>query len=208
MNRAFNGVVAAVLIGSFGLAACGNDATVATKAASKADPKVVKEYVDAMKEGSNEDFPVSDADLECWMGGVVGGIGEDRLKEVGMTPESVNGSGDDNILEKLTKKERTVFAASFRECIDLKEVFMASLDQQAAESGEEVPEKVRECFSDALSGDEIEEAFAEAIISGDEDSMSEDSIMAPLAKCFTESMDLGSMDSGSETTSEPPTTEG
>ena len=140
------------------------------------------------------------------MGDMVDGIGVDKMKEAGFTPESIaaDGEGDKVDLKKLSEGDRKVVAESFTNCIDLEAVFMESL----ASSGEDIPKEMKECF-EGIDWEVIEEKFSEMILTGDE--MDEnDSAMAPLLGCMLGSMgdmDMDDMDTGADSNS-PSTTIG
>ena len=189
--------VAALLLG-----ACGNDTGKSGAGGSGGGDRSAKDqaYVDDMtaafaKENvDDESFPQDQ--IECWMGDMTDGVGVDKLKEAGLTPESVSDDASEADLQKLSKDDRKVVAESFTDCVDLEEVFTASME---AESGdEELPKEMKECFAD-IDWNAMEKEFSEMILTGDEPDEN-NAAMAPLLGCMMAGLgDLGA-DSGDTST--------
>ena len=199
--------VAALILG-----ACGNDGSNSGEGGSGGGDRSAEDqaYVDEMtaaftkENADDESFPTDQ--FECWMGDMADGVGVDKLKEAGLTPESVDNDSSEADLQKLSEDDRKVVAESFTDCVDLEEVFTASMEAES--SGEEIPKEMKECFA-AIDWEVIEAKFSEMILTGDE--MDEnDSAMAPLLGCMLGSMgdmDMDDMDTGADSGS-PSTTIG
>ncbi len=204
--------LAVIGVAALFLGACGNDTSNSGEGGSGGsdlgsdEQAYVDEMTAAIQKSSGEDEAIPQDQAECWMGDMVDGIGVDKMKEAGFTPESIaaDGEGDKVDLKKLSEGDRKVVAESFTNCIDLEAVFMESL----ASSGEDIPKEMKECF-EGIDWEVIEEKFSEMILTGDE--MDEnDSAMAPLLGCMLGSMgdmDMDDMDTGADSNS-PSTTIG
>jgi hypothetical protein len=152
------------------------------------DQAFVDDVVKAIGSDSGETFPADQ--VECWVGDMVDGIGVERLNEAGFTVKSAAGDSEaDADISKLSAADRALVGESFVKCVDLEAVFTESL---AAGSGsEELPEGVTACLA-GLDWDKIETGFAEAIVSGKEDDISEDDpLMAPLVGCMMQGLTPG-----------------
>lgn len=183
-------VVLALLL-TVALAGCGNGVTntnadegggTETDASESSGERdgATQDYVDgmvaAMSDSDSEEFPTED--MECWMGRMADDIGVDRLEEVGFTPENIESDTDPDLVA-LDEQERTVVGESFKDCVDLEEVMLASM----AASGDEIPPAVEECFG-SIDWDTIEVAMADAIVSGNEDADMATGALAPLMGCM------------------------
>lgn len=180
--------VAALLLG-----ACGNDTSNSGEGGStKGDlDNEEQEYVDAMTasllDSSGEEDAIPEDQAECWAAGMVDGVGVDKLKEAGITPEVMAGDSDDDVdFEDLSEADRKVVAESFTECIDLEDVFLQSLTTD----GDEPSKETKECLA-AIDWTVIEKEFVDMIISG-EDMDENSAAMAPLLGCMLSEM--GDMD--------------
>ena len=169
----------------FGATACGGDDTADGAADSAADAGeeaaattvaadegASGSLVDALAaemwaEAEDGDSPITSEDeAQCWASGVVDGIGEDRLTELGLTP--------DNIVQvdqlALTDDEVGIVVDSLFSCADVKTAFV---DQFAADFGQEGAE----CVAEAMDEDLVKEALS-ASIAGDDSQPSEEFIAA------------------------------
>ena len=186
--------LAVIGVAALFLGACGNDTSNSGEGGSgKGDLKgdeqaYVDELTAAIQKSSGEDEAIPKDQAECWMGDMVDGIGVDKMKKAGFTPEAIAGDGeaDEVKLEELSEGDREVVAESFTDCINLEQVFMDSL----ASSGEEIPQDMKDCF-EGIDWEVLEAKFSEMILTGDE--MDEnDSAMAPLVGCMLSG--LGDLD--------------
>ncbi|MEZ5382203.1 MAG: hypothetical protein R2754_10485 [Microthrixaceae bacterium] len=154
-------------------------------------------YVDelsaAVAETADSDAPFPQDQMDCWVGDMVDGIGVDKMKEAGFTAESLADESSEADLGALSDDERKVVADSFTKCVDLEEVFLASMEA----SGEEIPQSVKDCFAE-IDWDNIEAVMGEAILANDEELSNGDEAMAPLMSCMLGS--LGDLDTSAGTT--------
>ncbi len=150
------------------------------------DQAYVDELTGAIQSSSGQDDSIPKDQAQCWVDDMVDGIGVDKMKQAGFTPEAMSGNGDQVDFKKLSEGDRKVVADSFTECVDLKQVFMESLDS----SGQDLTPEMKECF-EGIDWKVIEQSFAEMILSGD-DLDENDPAMAPLLGCMM--MGLGDMD--------------
>lgn len=112
---------------------------------------------DIMVDVDAGDGPVANREeAECWANGVVDGIGEDRLNELGLTADNVV---DPDQLD-LTAEEVDVVVDSLFDCADVQQAFA---DQFAAQFGEEGAN----CVAEALDEELVREALS-ASIAGDD----------------------------------------
>ena len=95
-------------------------------------------------------------EAECWASGIVDGVGEDRLNELGVTPESVGELED----LALTDEEVSTVVDSLFDCADVKQAFA---DQFAADFGAEAAS----CIAEGLDEDLVKQALS-ASIAGDD----------------------------------------
>lgn len=122
--------------------ACGGDDDDGGAVAA-ADSPLVAALADEIAEGANSDAPVANREeAECWAGRIVGGIGEDRLTELGVTPEDV---GEINEYD-FTDGEIDTIVDSLGDCVDLAELMA---EEMVGELGEEAAD----CVAGELEGD-------------------------------------------------------
>lgn len=121
--------------------ACGGDDDGGAVAA--ADSPLVAALADEIASGADADAPVTNAEeAECWAGRIVGGIGEDRLTELGVTVEDVGQISDYDF----TDGEVDTIVDSLGDCVDLAELMA---DELVGELGEEAAD----CVAGELEGD-------------------------------------------------------
>lgn len=137
--------------------------------ASADDPLVVAIVDDIVN--NDAPFTTDRGDAECFAGGVVGEIGNDRLAELGVTAENV-GDLDDFAW---TEDEVNVIIDKLFGCIDVKDSFARSLQGPEADDG------VTSCISGELSDDSIRAFFAASFSGVESDSF--DEISAAMAAC-------------------------
>lgn len=110
-----------------------------------------------MEDSAAGDSPVATREeAECWANGIVDGIGEDRLTELGVTPESVGELED----LALTDDEVSTVVDSLFDCADVKQAFA---DSFAADFGAEAAS----CIAEGLDEDLVKQALS-ASIAGDD----------------------------------------
>lgn len=161
------------------------------------DQAFVDEMADAIAAQADAEGAFPEDQLNCWVGSMVDGIGVDKMKEAGFTPESLASNSSEADLGALSDDERKVVADSFAKCIDLEEVFLAQIE---ADGGDEIPQEVKDCLAE-IDWDEIEKVMGEAILANDEELSNGDEVMAPLMECmFGAFGDLGDLDTSAGTT--------
>lgn len=175
--------VAAFGIAILAIGACGSDVTPSGQgdAASRERTAEEQAYVDdatAMLRENSENDDFSADQLECWVGEMVDGLGVDTLNGAGITPKTLAEGESDADLASLPEEDRKLIATSFTDCVDLEQLFTASLTKETGD----VPPEMQDCLAD-VDWDSMESAVAEAILSGNEE-MDEDTLMGPLMECM------------------------
>jgi len=138
-----------VVIGAltFGAGACGGGDDEAGEGGSLRDALAV-----TMLEEQGGSPVATPEQADCWAGGVVDGIGEDRLAELGMTPEAVSDVDEYDF----TEREIDTVVDSLFGCTDVQQAFA---DQFAADFGDEAAQ----CIADELDADLVKEALKASI---------------------------------------------
>lgn len=122
--------------------ACGGDDDDGGAVAA-ADSPLVGAIAQQIVEGSDSDAPVSSQEeAECWAGRIVGGIGEDRLTELGVSADNVGEITDYDFSDG----EIDTIVDSLGDCVDLAELM-------AAEMVGELGEEAADCVAGELEGD-------------------------------------------------------
>ncbi len=170
-NRLLMALVAAALL----LAACGDDDSGAATGSN--------EYSKALAESLAQDdqMPFDQAQVDCLSQEFVGALGgPDALKAADITPDELRESDDISSLGlDRDAIDGDAIAASFGNCdVSLTELILS-------EAGDQVPDDVRACVSDALDEEALADFFAQTIISGDSSSSDlPPDIMKALMGCF------------------------
>ena len=103
------------------------------------------------------DSPIADEEeAQCWASGVVGGIGEDRLGELGVTPENVGDIEDLDLTDEEVLRRRRLAVRLLRRPAGVRRQFAADFGAEAAT-----------CIADKLDEDLVKEAMS-ASIAGDD----------------------------------------
>lgn len=133
------GVVALLVVGS-ALTGCSSEGDDA------ADTPIGQALTEKFLEGR---MVISEAEARCVAGGIVDGVGEDRIEELGFTPDNVD------MMEgaEFTDDEIDTMVDVFFDCVDMRQVIVTTL---AAEAGEEAAE----CFAENLPEDALRDFFA------------------------------------------------
>lgn len=119
-------IVAAIAIVA---SACGGDDDDGG-AVAPADSPLVAALANQIVEGSDADSPIAtQADAECWAGRIVGGIGEDRLTELGVSADSVGEIEDYDF----TDSEIETIVGSLSDCVDLQTLMAEQLTEGLGE---------------------------------------------------------------------------
>lgn len=109
--------------------ACGGDDDDGAVAA--ADSPLVGALAEQIVDGSDADSPIANqSDAECWAGRIVGGIGEDRLAELGVSADNVGEIEDYDF----TDGEIDTIVDSLGNCVDLNAVLA---EQMVGDLGED-----------------------------------------------------------------------
>jgi hypothetical protein len=110
-----------------------------------------------MEEAATGGSPVtSREEADCWANGIVDGIGEGRLGEMGVTPDAI---GEIDELP-LTDDEVSVVVDSLFECVDVQQSFA---DQFAGDFGQEAAD----CFAAELDADLLKEILGAQLAGGE-----------------------------------------
>lgn len=125
--------------------ACGDDGGDGG-AASVDDPLVQAIVDDMLADGS---MGADQAQAECFASRVVGGVGNDRLTELGVTPDNV-GELDEIAW---TQDEAELIVDELFECTDVEDGFAGSM------VSDELDEEQSECIADAFGTDRLKDFF-------------------------------------------------
>lgn len=125
--------------------ACGDDG--GGSVASADDPLVQAIVDDVMADGDG--VTSERAEAECFVGGVVGSLGKDRLAELGVTESNVPG------LDEIawTEQEANTLVDRLFGCMDLTDNFIEQMDLG------DIDESQRDCVSGVFSEDVLKEFF-------------------------------------------------
>lgn len=158
-------IAAMLLSGLFLLGACGDDGGGGGGDLSSAD----REYVDAALAtfDAEEATPLTESDARCIVESMVGGLGAERLEDLGITPDSF-GSDDSPFPEGLEEDEANEIVDGFEGCFDMGEVFLEGLAEDGTLSDE-----AKECLADAFDDDTIRQIFVTMLTQG-EDALQDD----------------------------------
>lgn len=139
-------------------------------------------YVDALAtslQTSDDDFPLTDDQVDCLAPRFVRVFGVDRLEDAGVSPETFADEESMDFSElSLTEKEGNALFDTFGACdIDLRETMLDSMA-----SDEEVTPAMAECFETVLTDDNLRELMVTTMISGDE-AVEDSPVMGELIGC-------------------------
>jgi hypothetical protein len=161
-------LVALALVMTLIAAACGSDS--GGSAAPADDPLVQAVVADILAE---EDGLTADrGEAECFAGGVVGGIGADRLAELGVTVDNV-GSLDDFTW---SEDEANLIIDKMFDCTDVSQSFVDDL------GGSGMTSEQTACLADAFDKDTMRKFFV-AALTGDESADSFTAIAEAMSGC-------------------------
>jgi hypothetical protein len=113
------------------------------------------------------DFPVTEDQANCIANGIVDGIGEDRLEELGLvelfsSDEQVEFADID-----LDEDEVDSLASTFTECLDFRELMMEQF-------GASLTDEQKACVEEAITDEAIHEFFVVGFSGGDTDAAAEE----------------------------------
>jgi hypothetical protein len=139
-------------------------------------------YVDEALEGFDpeEEAPLTEDDARCVATSMVEGVGVERLEEVGLTPESF--SSDEDLPDGLAVEDAQTIVDGMKGCIDLQELMLAGIAEDASLS-----EETQECLAEHFDDDLVERSMV-ALLSEGTDALSEQSgvgaeLMAAFVAC-------------------------
>ncbi|MEM7285116.1 MAG: hypothetical protein AAF480_02100 [Actinomycetota bacterium] len=151
-----------IILGAIAIvaSACGGDDDDGGVAA--ADSPLVSAIADEIVDGSDPDSPVGTRqEAECWAGRIVGGIGESRLAELGV---SVNDVGELDEYD-FSDGEIDTIVDSLGDCVDLR-ALMAQ--EMVGDLGEDAANCVADAFDDGFLSDLMKASFRGEEPGGDE----------------------------------------
>lgn len=134
--------------------ACGGDD--GGDAASTDDPLVQALATQASQDSDPGSPLTNQEDAECWAARVVGGIGEERLAELGITETTVGDVGD----YSWTSEEIDTIVDSLDSCIDLEQAIAQTLVEDFGEEG-------ANCVAGELDGGLLKELMAAGLTDSD-----------------------------------------
>lgn len=151
--------------------ACGDDDGGGGGSAS-ADSPLVQAIVDDMM--ADEGAMTSDrGEAECFVGGVVGGVGEDRLTELGVTESNVPAL--DEI--EWTQGEAESIVDSMFDCIDMGESFMSEMEFGDLDDAQ------TECVQGVFTEDVLKDFFVASLTNDEEAGSGIMALFGELAEC-------------------------
>ncbi len=151
-------------------------------------------YIEALKRSmyasndEDEDFQLTDDQIDCMSPRFINVIGVDRLKENGVTPADLESDEAMNFSELgMTEKEGNALYDTFGECnIDLNEMMMTSM---AAD--EDMTPEMKTCMQEVFTDDNLRRFMVASMIEG-EAALEDDPLMAQLMGCaFMGMEDMG-----------------
>lgn len=118
----------------------------------------------------SDDSPIATEDeARCVAGGIVSGIGEDRMAELGVTPDNI----DDGEMEEVefTPAEVDTIVDSMFDCVDIKAALTEEFEADFGAEG-------AECVADGLGDDMIRDLMSSSFLGEDDEEMSEEFFQA------------------------------
>lgn len=164
-------LVAALAAVAMMAGACGDDDGGGGGSAS-ADSPLVQAIVDDVMADS-DGITTDRAEAECFVGGVVGTLGEDRLNELGVTEDNVVGL--DEI--EWTEDEATSVVDKMFDCIDMGESFIEQM-----EFGD-LDDEQTACVQDVFSEDVLKGFFVGTLTNDEEAASGLFALFGELADC-------------------------
>lgn len=156
------GVVALLVMGSalMGCSSEGDDA---------AETPIGQALTEKFLEGG---MVISEEDARCVAGGIVDGVGEDRIEELGFTPDNVDMiEGAD-----FTDDEIDTMVDVFFDCVDMRQVLVTNL-------AADVSDEVVACFAENLPEDALRDFFAASNFGVDMPDESDQALRDVAAEC-------------------------
>ncbi len=162
-------------------------------------------YIEALKRSmhasndEDEDFQLTDGQIDCMSPRFIDVLGVDRLKENGVTPADLESGEAMNFAElNLNEKEGNALYDTFGECdIDLNEMMMTSM---AAD--EEMTPEMKTCMEGVFTDENLRKLMVATMTQGD-DALENDPLMAQLMGCAFMGMEDMGGGTGEMPSSEP-----
>ena len=145
-------------------AACGGDDDGGGGGDEAAADTPIGQALTAEFTSESDDSPIgTEEEARCVAGGIVAGIGEDRLEELGVTPDSV---GEIEDIAFSADEANEIVDAMFS-CVDVKTALAEEFEADfGAEGGE--------CLADGLGDDLLRELMASSFLGDESEEMSEE----------------------------------
>lgn len=144
-------------------AACGGDDDGGGGDSAAADTPI-GQALTAELLSETEDSPIgTEEEARCVAGGIVSGIGEDRLTELGVTPESVGNIEDIGF----DADEADEIVDAMFSCVDVKAALAEEFEAEFGAEG-------AECLADGLGDDRLRELMASSFLGDESEEMSDE----------------------------------
>ena len=163
-------VLSALLASVLVLSGCGNSEDDEAKTA-------ISDYL--MEQQANQQMiQLEQSEADCISGGMVDGIGVDKLTEYGFLNEdgSVNKNAE---TPKMEQEDAETMVSSMFDCTDV----MATMKDELAKSMGDQPAEVKDCFEEALTEEAVRDMLV-ATFEGNQDEAGK-ALMGPLMECAT-----------------------
>ena len=149
------------------VAACGGDDSDGGDTAA-ADTPVGRALTEEFM-AESDDSPIStEEEARCVAGGIVSGIGEDRLEELGVTADSAVGSEIDDI--DFTADEVSTIVDAMFDCVDVQAALATEFEEDFGAEG-------AQCVAENLDEDLMRDLMASSMV-GDEEEMPQEFFQA------------------------------
>ena len=118
----------------------------------------------------SDDSPIStEEEARCVSGGIVSGIGEDRLEELGVTADTAIGSEIEDI--DFTADEVGTIVDAMFDCVDVQAALAREFEEDFGAEG-------ADCVAENLDEDLMRDLMASSMVGGDEEEMPEEFFQA------------------------------
>lgn len=148
----------AVLVLAATAAACGGDDDGGSDNADAADTPVGRALTEELM-AESDDSPIStEEDARCVAGGIVAGVGEDRLAELGITAETAVGSEIEDV--DFTEAEIGIVVDSMFDCVDVTAALAAEFEADFGAEG-------AQCLAENLDQDLVRDLMTSSFLGED-----------------------------------------
>ena len=145
--------IALTCLAALALAACGGDDDDGGASAG-ADTEIGQALAADMLDESGDSPVTNEEEARCWSGKIVDGIGEDRLKELGVTADQV-GNIDDIAFED---DEVSTLVGGLFDCVDVRAALAEQFTEDFGEEG-------AKCLADEMDEDMLTTMMTSAFAS-------------------------------------------